>query len=112
MKLNENFTQKPITTNFVGQQTKNPNEFIWNGESTILLVNFPDDKKYVLSSNPQTATMQNIIVPISTGPQNINTIVKKINLSSQIQSSTVPPPPPLPVNLHLTQISAQVSCVS
>lgn len=71
---------------------------MWNGESTILLVNFPDDKKYVLSSNPQgTTTMQNFLVPISTNSPNINAIVKKI-----IQ----PPPPPPPVSLHLTQITA------
>lgn len=104
-KINENFAAKPIVSNFVGQTAaKNPNEFVWNGESTILLVNFTDDKKYVLSSNPQgTATMQNFLVPISTSTPNINAIVKKINLSPQIQQPTPPPPP---VSLHLTQITA------
>lgn len=104
VKMNENFVSKPvISTNFVGQTAKNPNEFVWNGESTILLVNFPDDKKYVLSSNPPgTATMQNFLVPISANSPNINAIVKKINLSTQTQ----PPPPPPPVSLHLTQITA------
>lgn len=102
--MNENFAPKPVvSSNFVGQPAKNPNEFVWNGESTILLVNFPDDKKYVLSSNPQGATtMQNFLVPITTNSPNINAIVKKINLSTPIQ----PPPPPPPVSLHLTQIAA------
>lgn len=81
------------TSNFIGQPGKNPNEFVWNGESTILLVNFPDDKKFVLSNNPQTATMQNVLVPISTTAQNINAIIKKM-------------PPPPPSNLHLTQITS------
>lgn len=100
VKIQENFTAKPIiSSNFVGQPAKNPNEFVWNGESTILLVNFPDDKKYVLSSNPQTGTMQNFLVPITTTAPNINAIVKKINLSSQVQS------PPPPVSLNLTQIT-------
>lgn len=115
MKINqETIAPKPvISTNFIGQTTKNPNEFVWNGESTILLVNFPDDKKYVLSSNPQatTTTMQNFLVPITTNSSNINAIVKKINLSAQIQQQQQlqpppPPPPPAPVNMHLTQIAA------
>lgn len=120
MKINqETITPKPvISTNFIGQSAKAPNEFVWNGESTILLVNFPDDKKYVLSSNPQatTATMQNFLVPITTNSSNINAIVKKINLSAQIQQQQQqqiqpppPPPPPAPTNLHLTQISAPKS---
>lgn len=106
VKINESIPKPVISTNFIGQTAKNPNEFVWNGESTILLVNFPDDKKYVLSSNPQgTATMQNFLVPISTHSPNINAIVKKINLSTtQIQPP--PPPPPAPVSLHLTQITA------
>lgn len=87
----QTFVPKP-TSNFIGQPAKNPNEFVWNGESTILLVNFPDDKKYMLSNNPQTATMQNILVPISTTAQNINAIIKKM--------------PPPPTNLHLTQIAS------
>lgn len=112
VKINqETITSKPvISTNFIGQPAKNSNEFVWNGESTILLVNFPDDKKYVLSSNPQaTTTMQNFLVPISTNSSNINAIVKKINLNAQIQQQQQPPPPPpppAPVNLHLTQITA------
>lgn len=114
VKINqETITPKPvISTNFIGQTAKNPNEFVWNGESTILLVNFPDDKKYVLSSNPQatTTTMQNFLVPITTTSPNINAIVKKINLSTQIQQQQQqlqpPPPPPPPVSLHLTQIAA------
>lgn len=46
----------------------------------------------MLSNNPQTATMQNILVPFSTTPQNINAIIKKM--------------PPPPTNLHLTQIAS------
>lgn len=104
----ESSIPKPvISTNFIGQTAKNPNEFVWNGESTILLVNFPDDKKYVLSSNPQAATpMQNFLVPISANSSNLNAIVKKINLSAQIQQPPPPPPLPAPVSLHLTQIAA------
>lgn len=114
VKINQEIITSPkpiISSNFLGQTAKNPNEFVWNGESTILLVNFPDDKKYVLSSggsNSQaTATaMQNFLVPISTSSSNLNAIVKKINLGTQLQPQQPPPPPPPPVSLHLTQIAA------
>lgn len=110
MQCSDMMATKPCAaTNFAPHTAKNPNEIVWN-ESTILLVKFPDDKKYVLSTNPQTARMENIIVPITTTttPQNINTFVKKLNGSSQIQQSMATPP----LNLQLTQIAAPVRIMS
>lgn len=105
MQCSDTMTTKPIV-NFVPHGTKHGNEIVWN-ESTILLVKFPDDKKYVLSTNPQTARMENIILPIATSAAspNINKIVKKLNIGPQMQQSAVSSPP---LNLQLAQIAAQV----
>lgn len=59
---------------------KNGTELIWNGESTLLLVNFPDDKKFLVPNN----AMRNIFVPF-TASQNMDTILKKVNLGAQLQ---------------------------
>lgn len=105
MQCNDTMATKPIV-NFMPQTAKNPNEIMWN-ESTILLVKFPDDKKYVLSTNPQTARLENIILPISTATasSHINTIVKKLNTSPQIQQTTMASPL---LNVQLAQLAAQV----
>lgn len=105
MQCSDTMTTKPIV-NFVPHGTKHGNEIVWN-ESTILLVKFPDDKKYVLSTNPQTARMENLILPIATSAAspNINTIVKKLNIGPHMQQSAVASPP---LNLQLAQIAAQV----
>lgn len=59
---------------------KNGPELIWNGESTLLLVNFPDDKKFLVPNN----AMRNIFVPFAAS-QNMDAILKKVNLAAQIQ---------------------------
>lgn len=104
IKVSEAFAAKP-KANFIGTNAKNPNEFVWNGESTFLLVNIPDDKKYLLSNNSQTSTMPNILVPISATPQNMNAIMKKVNLNAHTQQAMPIPPPPPPINF-LTQLSS------
>lgn len=62
---------------------KNGPELIWNGESTLLLVNFPDDKKFLVPNN----AMRNIFVPF-TATQNVDAILKKVNLGAQLQPHT------------------------
>lgn len=59
---------------------KSGTELIWNGESTLLLVNFPDDKKFLVPNN----AMRNIFVPF-TATQNMDAILKKVNLGAQLQ---------------------------
>lgn len=80
---------------------KNGPELIWNGESTLLLVNFPDDKKILLPNNG----MRNIFVPLTTS-QNVDAILKKVSLGAQLhqpqQSTTVQLTSPMPkLSSHL-----------
>lgn len=67
-------------------------ELIWTGEPTLLLVNFSDDKKFLLPNN----SVPNILVPIS-GAQNMGDIMKKVNMVSQVQQ---------PNNVHAQKLPA------